>query len=402
MSPGALEEGKTTLASSLTPSRRTITQAGERRSARIESLRALAALAVVATHSYAFSTGVDFRAYDHRVILGLGFIGVDVFFALTGFLIFLPFARRDYGRGRSVELGGYALNRGLRILPLYYVVLAVVVLVDGAAVGTFGRFALFAENFRESVVAKGLDGPMWSLVVELHFYLLLPVLAWALARASRRSAMGAAALLVALAGGSVAVSETTLHPPDVWRYSLLANFHFFVPGMLLALLRARADAKLPGWLNHPLARADLWLIGALVIWLALFVSPDWEFRLLPVAALGSLLVVAAAVLPVRRRTLDRVLDVRALAVLGVASYSLYLWHWPVMDWLPHLGIHGYAGWLAFASFAVPTCVAVALVSYRLVEDPPLRLRRQWFAGSTAPTVGHQRAESQGPAVVRGP
>lgn len=365
-------------------SRESVTQAGERRSARIESLRALAALAVVACHAWAFTNGARFDTYHARLILGGGFLGVAVFFALTGYLIFLPFARRDLADGKRVDLGGYALNRALRILPLYYVVLVVVAAIDGATLGTFMRFAWFGENFKESLVTTAIDGPMWSLVVELHFYLLLPLLAWGVARASRGSAVKAAIVLGVLGAISVGVYEANFTPRLVWTYSLPANFVYFVPGMLLAIARAKIDRGSPGWLDHRLARAELWLLGAIAIWMAIFLDVNLEFRLLPVAVLGTLLAVAACTLPVRQGGLDRPLDARLLALVGVASYSLYLWHWPLLKWLPRPTTSGYGGWLLLLSYAVPICLLAAYVSYRLVEYPPLRLRRRWFAGSTAP------------------
>jgi len=377
-----------------------VVQAGERRSARIESLRALSALAVLSCHAWAFTNLATLGTFHSRVILGAGFLGVDVFFALTGFLIFLPFARRDYGHGPPVDLGGYALNRALRILPLYYVVLVIVAAIDGTALTTFLRFALFSQSFSQSLVAKVLDGPMWSLVVELHFYVLLPLLAWVLARLSRGSAGRAAALLVGLGAASTGVYEAGFHPFEVWTYSLPASFVYFVPGMLLAIASVRLQGRVPRWTHHPLARADLWLLAAVGVWLALFLDPTIEIRLLPLAIVGTALVVGSCTLPIQRRGLDRLLDVRPLAWVGVISYSLYLWHWPLLNWLPRPGMAGYGGWLVFMAYAIPVCLVAAWISYRLVEAPALRFRRRWFAGSTAP--GPARPAGKAPVAVVAP
>src|SRR3954453_824914 len=103
-----------------------IEQAGEQRSARIESLRALAALGVVVSHVYgatfAFG-GTLYASFPHRVLFGGG-DGVWVFFVLTGYLLFWPFASKIY-RGGTLDLRRYAFNRALRILPLYYAAVVV-------------------------------------------------------------------------------------------------------------------------------------------------------------------------------------------------------------------------------------------------------------------------------------
>ncbi len=108
-----------------------INQAGEERSARVESLRALAALAVVWGHVVAASLALNPAlpsASDlgtvERIAYGGGY-GVFFFFALTGYLLFWPFAKRYFGRGDSIDLRSYAVNRALRILPLYYAVVVV-------------------------------------------------------------------------------------------------------------------------------------------------------------------------------------------------------------------------------------------------------------------------------------
>src|SRR3954454_14572710 len=100
-----------------------VQQAGERRTARIESLRALAALGVLLGHAYGWShhwQGI-FATFPGRLVLSGGF-GVFLFSALSGSLLSLPFARAAFGPAERIDLLRYALNRAVRILPLYYVV----------------------------------------------------------------------------------------------------------------------------------------------------------------------------------------------------------------------------------------------------------------------------------------
>src|SRR4051812_24044448 len=184
-----------------------IDQAGEERLARFESLRALAALGVLAGHAWGLHHAYGPSGDDtlpERLIYGGGY-GVFVFFALSGYLLFRPLARAAFGAGERIDLAGYARNRALRILPLYVVVAGVLFVVEGGggSPGEWLRFATFTQNFFSDTVLD-LDAPMWSLIIEVQFYVLLPLAALGLAWVSRRRLGLAAAFLVVagLAGGA--------------------------------------------------------------------------------------------------------------------------------------------------------------------------------------------------------
>src|SRR4051794_19369930 len=123
-------------------------QASEPRSARIESIRALAAFGVLFGHVYGLTSGFTLDSFGDRLGLAGGF-GVWLFFALSGYLLFWPFARRDYGTGGPIDVGHYLLNRALRILPLYYVVVVVLLLVQegGGSAGQWVKFGTFTQSF---------------------------------------------------------------------------------------------------------------------------------------------------------------------------------------------------------------------------------------------------------------
>src|SRR5581483_8489917 len=124
-----------------------------------------------------------YATWWHRTLLGGGF-GVFLFFALSGYLLYLPFARSTFGGSRPVDLRRYARNRVVRILPLYYVVAVSYLIASGAPIRQWAAFLTFTENFSRSTLGQ-VDGPMWSLVVELLFYALLPLIAMAVAWLSR-------------------------------------------------------------------------------------------------------------------------------------------------------------------------------------------------------------------------
>lgn|SRR6185437_10581736 len=331
-----------------------VVQAGEVRSARIESLRALAALSVLTSHVFLFKLGSSGELHK---LAGAGRYGVWMFFALTGYLLFWPFVR-----GGEIDLRRYALNRVLRILPLYYVVVIVLLVLNehGGSATQWWRFATFTENYFTGTVGT-VDVPIWSLVVEIQFYALLPLLAYFVVRRP--------ALLAAVAGLSLAVWFAKVHShaaPDLrWRYSLPATFFAFTPGMFLALLRSR-EVRLPGSSALLLASLPLWLVAALAI--------RWAE---PLCALAAFLVLAAVVMPVREGPLVRALGARPLAAVGVASYSLYLWHVPLIR---ALNDHAHPGTLGLLAAGAALAIAVAAVSYLVVERPFLRLRRRWDSG----------------------
>jgi len=200
-----------------------VMQAGEPRMARIESLRAIAALGVLFAHCYGTAHGyraVVYATFLHRILLGGGLL-LALFFALSGYLLFWPFVRRDYAGAGPVDLGRYARNRVLRIAPLYYVAVVILLLVreHGGSAEQWWRFGLFAESLSSRTVGT-VDGLMWSLVVEVQFYILLPlgaaVLAY-LASGDRRRATA----LVAIVGVWRRLSATRSSMP--WRPTALSG-----------------------------------------------------------------------------------------------------------------------------------------------------------------------------------
>lgn len=358
---------------------RTVSQAGERRFSRIESLRAIAALGVLAGHIVLVGGQGTDDGIVYRLLFGGG-LGVYFFFGLTGYLLFWPFAQHWFGDGQATDLERYAANRALRILPLYFVVVIVVLaFADDATLGVWARFLTFTET-TSNLTAGQYVGVAWSLAVEVMFYALLPFLAWALGRSARGSIRRAALILVGLAALSFACRVGYVyagHPAEpIWRFNLPATFVFFVPGMLLALARVAWERNPPrqGWWSS----AQLWFAASLALWLPVLLI-SYHLDLLVGAA--AFLAIGACVLPLRDGPLLRLLDWRPLVAVGIASYSLYLWHLPIIESIYEpLGMPDAA---VLALVAVPASIAAALLSYRVIESPFLRLRRQWSRSSAA-------------------
>jgi peptidoglycan/LPS O-acetylase OafA/YrhL len=151
--------------------------------------------------------------------------------------------------------------------------------------------------------------------------------------------------------------------------------------MLLALIRARwAMNGPPAWLRGVLLRSDLWILATVPLWAAVVLG---NYDLVWLIGIAGFLTIGACVLPLRPGLLTRALEWRLLAALGVASYSLYLWHGHVIDVLVNdVGVS--TALAPLAAIAIPVAIAAAVLSYGVIERPFLRLRRRWSSAS-APT-----------------
>jgi peptidoglycan/LPS O-acetylase OafA/YrhL len=372
-----------------------IEQAGERRSARIESLRALAALAVFVGHAFALSFGNRpgvFEGTKNQLLVGGG-LGVFLFFTLSGYLLFLPFLRAQLGTRDRVRLADYARNRVLRILPLYVVVVTVLSVVRpfGGQISDWWRFMLFVQNYSGQSITLP-DSPVWSLQVEMHFYVVLPLVALVLAFVARRSLGLTAAILLVGAAVSYKLRAHGVETRDslgvlYGLYSLPGLMYLFASGMLMAVARVWIERDgVPSWLRLPvLGWSTAWFAAGVLLY-AVMARHDQLFqaRLLPFA---GFLVVGAAVLPLRPGPATAALEWRPLAIVGVASYSLYLVHVPIIQAITGTHVKVVGGALVTIgdgmSFKLTLLLAVLVVapvtaaSYLGIEQPFLRLRKRW-------------------------
>ena len=384
----------------------------------IEGTRAVAAGAIVLLHVWGYATPGD-RVLGDGTAIAVPFealaLGVTLFFALSGFLLYLPFVRAVLEE-RDLRVASYARNRALRILPAYWVALAAsALLLGGVFVRTAGGgpvvgrmtdpgdlllTAGLVQNLRPATVGTGI-GPAWSLAVEVQFYVVLPILATgvaALARGTQRSrrtfalALAPAALLaLGLSGKAVAAWVVTSPKGEfggfdptwhaVVERSLWAQADLFAFGMALAVVHAYVESgrlRLPRrWRPRCLGMAAVVLLPCVIT------AHGFEQTYLvqntgEALALG--LVLATVVLPADppgpRRVL-RLLESRFALGMGLSSYSLFLWHEPLIHWLERHDVTR-PGWGGLAANIVIVAVfagAIATLSYRYVELPALRRKR---------------------------
>ncbi|HVL88986.1 MAG TPA: acyltransferase [Actinomycetota bacterium] len=351
----------------------------------VESLRGIAALAVVGYHLAAVTEWP--ASFPPRLLLSNGDAGVTLFFVLSGFLLWRPFAKAAIEAGPMPGLRQFFTNRALRIVPAYWVALAVTIVALGAtARGGAWRYLIFAQNYsRESFF--GVISPAWSLAVEAVFYLVLPVAGFAAVRLARsapspiRAVYGVVGAWFAagLAYKLYALGVQDVDPTDpLFLFNFPAKAHLFAGGMLLATWHARDRMRSPLGSSGRSA-----LIGSAIVVAAVGIryrsAATAAFFDTLTAAGFTLIVAAVAYGQPRLSRLSRSLHWRPLIAAGVVSYSIYLWHHPLIERLHEAGVlRSEFAWLPLNIVVVlAITIAVAAASYLLIERPFLKLRRRW-------------------------
>lgn len=356
-------------------------------------MRAIAALCVLFAHVGLVVAGTG------PYVNPLAALGLDVFFLISGFLLYRPFAAARLTGRRPPTLRGFYRRRVLRIVPGYWFALV----VFGAALGLAGVFSSewwvyfgFLQAYSHEWVDQGIS-PAWSLGVELSFYALLPLFALAVhrLRGANRSLRGDA-LIVASLGLLSATSDWLLRnltgvadrTVQLLSWTLVGNGMFFAAGMLLALASVAVSEGGMSLRAVDLAERDrglCWAAAAVLFVLATaLIRTGYYHGVFDVLRLLLLVIAALMLLPAIFARLGpvglprRMLATRTLSWLGLVSYGIYIWHRPILDRV-------FAEWFTSGALIGPTTVTVALIvvpltvagaalSYYLVERPALRLK----------------------------
>jgi peptidoglycan/LPS O-acetylase OafA/YrhL len=361
-----------------------VARPGERRFGYVPALDGIRAFAVASV--VLFHAGV--------AGLGGGFLGVDTFFVLSGFLITSLLLAERMRDGR-IKLTTFWVRRARRLLPallamLFATVVAGHFLLDSDALGllrgdaaaALGYVANWRMIFRGTgyVAATAAPSPLqhtWSLGIEEQFYLLWPLLiagllAWRVARRTRW------VLLACCAAGAVASMLLGAHfydPDSISRayYGTDTRAQALLVGAGLAAILAptvNAPAGRHRKASRHVALGLLGLIGAATtLWLWHVASDDarWLYEGgLTVAALATATVIAVVVVD-PRSPVTRFLAAAPLVGLGRISYGVYLWHWPLFSYVTS-DVTGLSRWPLLAVRLLGTLI-VAILSYHLIEQP---------------------------------
>ena len=350
----------------------------------VEGMRACAAIGVVITHvafQTGHSSGIDGRLY------GRFDLAVAVFFALSGFLLWRGHAAAARGLGSRPSTGHYLRSRVVRIMPAYLI--AVVVILTLLPDADHSNLTVWLANLSLTQVyvpltlTHGLT-QMWSLSVEVTFYLALPILALLAAGLPVRARVPAIAALGVASwfwGWIPFVAPAGLNPLN-WPP---AFFSWFAAGMLLA-----EWVHTPiGWPHQLARRRVLMAVVAVVAYLVAASPLAGPAGLVPSSAaqftvktaMGAL-VAAGLVAPLvldRPDTGHRVLGTRPMVTLGRWSYGIFIWHLAALTMVfPVIGEFSFRGRMPeVLLLTLIFAIAIAAVSYALVESPCREALRRW-------------------------
>jgi peptidoglycan/LPS O-acetylase OafA/YrhL len=385
----------------------------------VEGVRAIAAASVLVYHCWRYGAEGGSRAHlglVNRFVLPHLPLGVTLFFSLSGFLLYQPFVAAALSGSPFPNLRAYLRNRALRILPAYWVILvAVGVLLPAALLhqsrdpqlalgrlvedpGLAVRNATLTQGYSPSGLLTGI-GPAWSLAVEVVFYLTLPLLGLLAVVAARRANSSSWRLLAGLAPAGLllvvglsgrAVARFLVPPAGGvapgwdWHAVIASSFwgkaDLFSFGMALAVLYVgvrQGLVRLPGrWPLLAVAGAAATAVPTLLLVDRWLIDTTMYAYQLP-TSLACTLLLGLVVLPdqaARFSPLLRVLTSRPLVAVGLASYSLFLWHEP-LERLLHEGgltLDGTGGFVVNLAVLGVLSGLLSALTYRYVERPALR------------------------------
>jgi peptidoglycan/LPS O-acetylase OafA/YrhL len=391
----------------------------------LDGVRAIACFGVISYHIHYFISHV----FDLNAIFGLfaaavamaGWSGVTLFFVLSGFLLFMPYAKALLFAQRWPSARSFYLRRALRILPGYYIALSLLILLAHPQylqpdhLGDLGLFVtLLMDSTRQTY--QQINGPFWTLAIEWQYYMLLPLFALGIGLLVRRGKTSVqrcwflvACLLGLVIWGLVTrfvgiyytahPSETILVPRRVLNVFLLLTYGVsgkyyedFAVGMLLSTLYIASHNATPtSKISQFFSRYDSWFWGAgilLLFFMAVWsVFPALSF-LGPLIGAHALLTelgyatgfaacIAALLFGAEER--KRLFDWAPLRWLGGISYSLYIWHLPILLFFMSVLLDKLPGLHFFATYVLYwLCVAVLIVPfsylfYCFVEAPWIQL-----------------------------
>jgi len=377
----------------------------------VDGVRAIAALTIFAFH-ICFHLGLLSADLLSRYLGNLN-VGVPIFFVVSGFLIYRPFVAKRFEQQPSPDVEPYAIRRALRIVPAYWVALVIVTLILGLEATVFTPSGIvtyfgFLQAYDIGTVIGGI-GQAWTLCIEVSFYVALPI--WAFfarrllpGRGGRRQMISGelwalAALFAASFLWQLLISPLFV-PGDrgylIAQISLPAFADQFALGMAMAVVSVaiHGGSKRPRALHLVEKNPWIWVLAAAGLYALLGLKigsiglgASWSdaglFRHVVKGLIGVCVLAPAVFGASLGGAVRAALGWRPLMLLGLVSYSFYLYHLAFILKLNEVTWLHQIGWGAVATAAFVCSVAAAAISYRLIEAPGIALGRRWAKAASA-------------------
>lgn len=383
------------------PQRLTRITSGGKLIREIDGLRFLAIIPVLIQHMYERyerNTPLTFAANDEKAVTEFfasrGFIGVYIFFIISGFILALPFAKHSFANGKKVNVGQYFYRRVTRLEPTYILWITILFIV----------FVLHGNNtFLESLphylasitYTHGLiyhkwspiNPPTWTLEIEIQFYILAPLLAWlffSIANKTKRRIINIVAILLIMVAQQYFKFYT-----NPYNLTILGHLHYFLVGFMLS------DIYVCDWSQIKKSRwFDIVAMAALAVVLT---SWSWDFEFpLRITFLVSLFVLFYAIF--KSVKVNSFFSNSWITAIGGMCYTIYLIHLPMEEALVrltkniHITDYFSVNLLIQILIALPIILTVSSFMFLLFEKP--FMDKDWPANFSASVKGvFQRSKS---------
>jgi peptidoglycan/LPS O-acetylase OafA/YrhL len=318
-----------------------------------------------------------------------GWVGVDIFFVLSGFLV-SGLLFREYQKNGNLRLKRFLLRRGLKIYPAFYVLIAATVLINPLFGKPISTTPLLAEIFFvQNLIFGRLWIHTWTLAVEEHFYIGLAILVYFLLFRKTKDknpfsnipyiflllVLGCLALRLLMAVFKGTNISLTFFRLDALFFGVALSYFWHFRGL--------AE-------NTFVNRFKNWFIFAgvtmlLPMFFFMSITNSWVFVL---GLTTNYIAGGFLLIGLLKTDFGDDLILRWLSRIGAYSYSIYLWHMPVQEWLaiPFGNVTGFNNWLVYAVIYLSGSILIGILLSKIIEYPILRIRDRYFPSIIQPSI----------------
>ena len=332
-----------------------------------------------------------------------GGLGVDLFFVLSGFLV-SGLLFREYIKLGDISVTRFYAQRAWKIYPSFYVLIAFTYFYYLYVIGyKIPVGVMFSELFFLQSYFRGAWNQTWSLAVEEHFYIALPLVLLFLARRNKgeinpfRSVplLVTVSAVVILALRIINFCFRTEDAAYVTYYKMVFPTHLRIDALLMGVMIAYAYHFHDEWFQQFFRprRYLMILIGLVALISSFWLPPYQGFYTLTFGFAQFYLGSAALLIGVLMCQVPQNAITKSLATLGAFSYSIYLWHMALMIWaVPHLASWGF-GWGTRTAIYLAGAFVIGIPMAKLLELPVLRIRDRWYPSRVGNLVRPDRCQS---------